>query len=344
MPPTQFQQHQQPSNLHQGVRSSDIPAAAGKASAKAGATTATIAEVANGLLAPQAWTSPKYLYDALGSKLFEAICGLDEYYPTRTEAAIFARHGADIAHAVGPGSTLIDLGAGNCAKAASLFPLLHPAQYVAVDISYDFLSESLASLRQRFPHIEMTGLGLDFSSGLTLPASVRDAQRLFFYPGSSIGNFAPEQAIAFLRRLRANSDSDGGLLIGVDLIKDSAVLDAAYDDALGVTAAFNLNLLRHLNLLLGADFDVRQWRHHGFFNADLGRVEMHLEARSEQVVHWQGGQRRFAKGERIHTEDSYKYTRAGFVGLLEQAGYRTARIWMDEQQWFAVIHARAMPD
>lgn len=310
----------------------------------ASATPATIVEISSGLLAREAWTSPKYLYDALGSKLFEAICALPEYYPTRTEAAIFARHGAEIAHAVGPGSTLIDLGAGNCAKAASLFPLLHPAQYVAVDISYDFLSESLSRLQQRFPHIEMTGLGLDFSSRLDLPDSVREARRLFFYPGSSIGNFAPEQATAFLRRLRANADGDGGLLIGVDLIKDDAILDAAYDDALGVTAAFNLNMLRHVNGLIGADFDVRAWQHHGFFNADERRVEMHLEARSEQVVHWKGGQRRFAKGERIHTEDSYKYTRADFVGLLEQAGFSTVQVWTDPQQWFAVIYARVIRD
>lgn len=310
----------------------------------ASATPATIVEISSGLLAREAWTSPKYLYDALGSKLFEAICALPEYYPTRTEAAIFARHGAEIAHAVGPGSTLIDLGAGNCAKAASLFPLLHPAQYVAVDISYDFLSESLSRLQQRFPHIEMTGLGLDFSSRLDLPDSVREARRLFFYPGSSIGNFAPEQATAFLRRLRANADGDGGLLIGVDLIKDDAILDAAYDDALGVTAAFNLNMLRHVNGLIGADFDVRAWQHHGFFNADERRVEMHLEARSEQVVRWKGGQRRFAKGERIHTEDSYKYTRASFVGLLEQAGFSTVQVWTDPQQWFAVIYARVIRD
>ncbi|MDN2702870.1 L-histidine N(alpha)-methyltransferase [Janthinobacterium sp. SUN100] len=312
--------------------------------AAASATPATIAEISSGLLARQAWTSPKYLYDALGSKLFEAICALPEYYPTRTEAAIFARHGAEIAHAVGPGSTLIDLGAGNCAKAASLFPLLHPAQYVAVDISYDFLSESLSRLQQRFPHIEMTGLGLDFSSRLDLPDSVREARRLFFYPGSSIGNFAPEQATAFLRRLRANADGDGGLLIGVDLVKDDAILDAAYDDALGVTAAFNLNMLRHVNGLIGADFDVRAWQHHGFFNADERRVEMHLEARSEQFVHWKGGQRRFAKSERIHTEDSYKYTRATFVGLLEQAGFSTVQVWTDPQQWFAVIYARVIRD
>ena len=310
----------------------------------ASATPATIAEISSGLLARDAWTSPKYLYDALGSKLFEAICALPEYYPTRTEAAIFARHGAEIAHAVGPGSTLIDLGAGNCAKAASLFPLLHPAQYVAVDISYDFLSESLSRLQQRFPHIEMTGLGLDFSSRLDLPDSVREARRLFFYPGSSIGNFAPEQATAFLRRLRANADGDGGLLIGVDLIKEDAILDAAYDDALGVTAAFNLNMLRHLNRIAGTDFDVSEWRHRAFFNAEQHRVEMHLEARNELTVRWEGGSRRFAAGERIHTEDSYKYTRQSFVGLLERAGFATSHVWTDPANWFAVIHARVIRD
>ncbi|MFM9438001.1 dimethylhistidine N-methyltransferase [Janthinobacterium sp. CG_23.3] len=314
------------------------------ASRAARASAAVLAEIGAGLLAPQAATSPKYLYDALGSKLFEAICELPEYYPTRTEAAIFAQYGADIARAAGPGATLIDLGAGNCAKAASLFPLLHPAQYVAIDISHDFLRESLGRLQQRFPHIDMCGLGLDFSSALELPGSVRAQQRLFFYPGSSIGNFAPRQALAFLRRLRANSADDGALLIGVDLVKDDATLDAAYDDALGVTAAFNLNLLRHLNHLIGADFDVRQWQHRGFFNAEQRRVEMHLEARCALTVQWQGGARRFARGEGIHTEDSYKYTREGFVDLLEQAGYGATRIWTDPAQWFAVIHARVIRD
>ncbi|HEV7814674.1 MAG TPA: L-histidine N(alpha)-methyltransferase [Janthinobacterium sp.] len=308
----------------------------------AAASAAAIAEISAGLLARDACTAPKYLYDALGSKLFEAICELPEYYPTRTEAGIFEEHGADMAHAIGPGKTLIDLGAGNCAKAAKLFPLLRPARYVAVDISYEFLRESLDRLQQLFPHIQMTGLGLDFSSRLDLPPSVRAEQRLFFYPGSSIGNFAPDQAVAFLKRLRANSCGDGGLLIGVDLIKDSGVLDAAYDDAIGVTAAFNLNMLRHLNQLMGADFDVRQWRHRGFFNAEESRVEMHLEAREQLSVSWQGGRREFARGERIHTENSYKYTQAGFVGMLEQAGFSATRIWTDPAKWFAVIHARVI--
>lgn len=316
----------------------DVPTTAREA---AQASAETIREIAAGLLARDAWTSPKYLYDALGSKLFEAICELPEYYPTRTEAGIFDEHGEDMARAIGAGSTLIDLGAGNCAKAAGLFPLLKPAQYVAIDISYDFLQEALIRLQQRFPHIDMQGLGLDFSSGLDLPRSVRAEHRVFFYPGSSIGNFAPDQAIDFLKQLRANA-AGGGLLIGVDLIKDSAVLDAAYDDAIGVTGAFNLNMLRHLNRLMGADFDVRQWQHRGFFNAEESRVEMHLEAREALTVTWQGGRREFARGERIHTEDSYKYTRAGFVGLLEQAGFSAAQVWTDPAGWFAVVHARAL--
>ena len=307
------------------------------------ATPAIAAELQAGLMAPEAAISPKFLYDALGSKLFEAICELPEYYPTRTEAAIMAQYGNDIARVIGPGATLIDLGAGNCAKAASLFPLLHPAQYVAVDISYDFLRDAIERLRQRFAHIEMTALGLDFSQTLALPAVVRPEKRLFFYPGSSIGNFTPDQARDFLRRLRAESGNDGGLLIGIDLVKDSAILDAAYDDELGVTAAFNLNLLRHVNRLIGTDFQLPQWRHVGFFNSGDSRVEMHLEARQALTVRWPGGERRFAAGERIHTENSYKYRPQTIAGLLEQSGFRTVTLWTDPQQWFALVYARALP-
>jgi dimethylhistidine N-methyltransferase len=301
---------------------------------------AAIAEIQAGLLAPQASTSPKYLYDSLGSRLFEAICELPEYYPTRTEAAIFAAYGEDIARRVGTGSTLIDLGAGNCAKAASLFPLLKPQQYVPIDISRDFLNEAVGRLQQRFPAIAMTALALDLSGPFALPSSVNTARRQFFYPGSSIGNFAPHEAVAFLRRVRENTSADGGLLIGVDLVKDAAVLDAAYDDAIGVTAAFNLNMLRHLNHLTGSDFDVRQWRHVAFFNAEESRIEMHLEAREAQTVRWNGGERAFARGERIHTENSYKYTRESFTALLAEAGFRVDGVWTDAAEWFAVMHAR----
>lgn len=303
-------------------------------------------ELIVGLRAPFAFTSPKYLYDALGSKLFEAICELPEYYPTRTEAAIFDAYAAEIAHSTGTGSTLIDLGAGNCAKAARLFPVLRPRQYVPVDISVDFLHEAVSRLQLQFPEIEMTAIGSDFSSSLDLPDSIHREKRLFFYPGSSIGNFMPQDAVMFLQRLRKacqlNGHADGGILIGVDLVKDKAILDAAYDDALGVTASFNLNLLLHLNRLLDADFDVRDWRHRGFFNAESSRIEMHLEARSNLTVRWPGGERRFERGECIHTENSYKYTQKSFVMLLEQAGFRESRIWTDPRGWFMVCHAHAL--
>ena len=311
------------------------------AAPQASASAHVPAELFDGLGARHATISPKFLYDALGSKLFEAICELPEYYPTRTEASIFERHGHEIARACGLGATLIDLGAGNCAKAANLFPLLRPTQYVAVDISTDFVSEALARLRLRFPHIDMQALGLDFSSGLELPDTVRAEKRLFFYPGSSLGNFTPSEARAFLTRLRKGCGEDGGLLIGIDLAKDKAILDAAYDDALGVTAAFNLNVLRHVNRLLGSDFDIKQWRHVGFYNEPAGRVEMHLEANSAQRVCWPGGGRDFAAGERIHTENSYKYRQADAIGLLEQSGFEATRVWTDPRCPFAVIHAQA---
>lgn len=298
-------------------------------------------ELHAGLEARDAWISPKFLYDALGSKLFEAICELPEYYPTRTEAAIFARHGAEIARVAGSGTTLVDLGAGNCAKAASLFPLLAPAQYVAVDISAEFLSDALGRLRQRFPQIAMEGLGMDFSTRFELPPSVAAERRLFFYPGSSLGNFTPEEAQGFLRRLRGQCGDDGAVLIGIDLVKDKATLDAAYDDALGVTAAFNLNALRHVNHLIGADFDIRAWRHHGFYNEVRGRVEMHLEATRTQHVRWHGGGRTFEAGDRIHTENSYKYQQADVIALLERSGFEATRVWTDPQRWFAVVHAQA---
>jgi dimethylhistidine N-methyltransferase len=302
-------------------------------------------ELMTGLRAQPANASPKYLYDALGSKLFEAICELPEYYPTRTEAQIFDMHAEAIAASVGSGATLIDLGAGNCAKAAGLFASLQPAQYVPIDISVEFLRDAVGRLQQQFPKIDMVGVGMDFSSSLTLPDVVNASDRLFFYPGSSIGNFTPDESLAFLKRVHAacvqDGKVDGGLLIGVDLVKEKAVLDAAYDDALGVTAAFNLNLLRHLNRLLEADFDLREWRHRGFFNSELSRIEMHLEAASDQQVRWSGGERRFMRGERIHTENSYKYTADTFVALLQRAGFANVAVWTDPQEWFLVCHARA---
>ena len=302
-------------------------------------------ELAAGLLQPQAAVAPKFFYDALGSRLFEAITELPEYYPTRTEAAIFSEHLPAIRQALGTGFTLIDLGCGSCTKAGKLFHAgLLPARYVAVDISVDFLRDSLQNLKRELPAVEMMGLGLDFTDNLQLPEDLPPQKRLFFYPGSSIGNFSPAEARAFLKRLAGQMDATGGLLIGVDLIKDKALLDAAYDDALGVTAAFNRNLLRHVNARLDADFAIADWQHVAFFNETEARVEMHLEARREFGVSWPEGTgraiRRFVAGERIHTENSYKYSPQGFRTLLAEAGFADIRMWTDPRAWFALFFAR----
>ena len=303
------------------------------------------AELAQGLLADKAVTSPKYLYDALGSRLFEAITELPEYYPTRTEAAIFAQFLTAMAAAVGTGHVLIDLGAGNCAKAASLFTALKPAQYVAVDISVNFLKQSLTSLQRQHPALPMLGVGMDFSASLDLPAEVSTGSRVFFYPGSSIGNFTPAEALPFLQQIRQACPQGGGLLIGVDLVKSTEVLQAAYDDALGVTAAFNRNMLLHLNHLLGSDFNISQWQHRALFNTELSRIEMHLDALQDLSVLWPSGgravERVFVKGEGIHTENSYKYTVAGFDALLTQAGFQSIQHWQDANGQFCVFWAEA---
>ncbi len=299
-------------------------------------------EVEAGLLGMPAQVSPKFFYDSLGSKLFEAITELPEYYPTRTEASILARHGTDIAARIGEVGTLVDLGAGNCAKAAKLFGLLRPQRYVAVDISVEFLRDALLGLAAKHPRLEMRGYGIDFSSCLDLPEEAVAGRPVFFYPGSSLGNFAPPDALALLRQVRRHA-AGGGLLIGIDLVKPRAVLEAAYDDALGVTAAFNLNLLRNLDRLLGSDCDPRGWRHVALWNEAQSRIEMHLEAREALVVRWPGGERRFAAGERLHTENSYKYTPDGLRQLLQEAGFDGTTLWLDDERRFAVCWAEAAP-
>ncbi|HEY1857580.1 L-histidine N(alpha)-methyltransferase [Acidocella sp.] len=300
------------------------------------------AELIAGLSRPQPSIAPKYFYDALGSKLFEAICELDEYYLTRTEAAIFAQHAAAIADSVGVGATLIDLGAGNCAKAAGLFHVLQPQAYIPVDISEEFLHRAVEGLKKSYPHIPMHPVALDFSDFLHLPAYVQERRKkLFFYPGSSLGNFTPLQAAQFLTRIRAACGGDGTLLLGIDLVKPAEELEAAYDDALGVTAAFNLNALRHINLLLGSDFLLRDWQHKALFNAAQSRVEMYLRARRDLTVTWPGGARAFGQGTAIHTENSYKYSCAAILDLLRQSGFGEARCWSDAEGRYLVCHARA---
>ena len=303
-----------------------------------------IQELTKSLLATRASISPKYFYNTLGSKLFEAITLLDEYYPTRTEAGIFDANYSNMARAIVlagiSNACLIDLGAGNCAKSAALIPHLKPQQYVPIDISVDFLREASGNLQANFPNLNIVGVGMDFSRTLQLPDAVQNQDRVFFYPGSSLGNFSPEDALHFLQQISHPSQGNAsGLLLGIDLVKNSAVLEAAYDDAPGVTAAFNKNVLLNINELLGADFDLRQWRHVALFNAQKSRIEMHLQAISNITVRWAESERSFQAGEQIHTENSYKYTLDSLTALLKQAGFSKVQHWTDPKEWFGVFWA-----
>ena len=303
-----------------------------------------IQDLTKSLLATRASISPKYFYNTLGSKLFEAITLLDEYYPTRTEAGIFNANYGNMALAIvqaGISSAcLIDLGAGNCAKSAALIPHVKPQQYVPIDISVDFLREASGNLQANFPNLNIVGVGMDFSRTLQLPDAVQNQDRVFFYPGSSLGNFSPEDALHFLQQIAHPSQGNArGLLLGIDLVKNSAVLEAAYDDAPGVTAAFNKNVLLNINELLGADFDLRQWQHVALFNAQKSRIEMHLQALANTTVRWTESERSFVAGEQIHTENSYKYTLDSMTALLKQAGFSQVQHWTDPKEWFGVFWA-----
>jgi len=303
-------------------------------------------ELEQGLLATQAHCSPKYFYNALGSTLFEAITHLPEYYPTRTEAGIFADHAEAIHQCIPVNAMWLDLGAGSCQKAVSLFKRTLPGVYVAVDISLDYLTDTLMNHQRTYPELEMVGVGMDFSSALTWPAQLSSqmTQRpiFCFYPGSSLGNFTPEESLGFLNRIAAlcqAGQSGSGLLIGIDLVKSTEVLEKAYDDDLGVTAAFNLNVLRHINTLLGTDFDVRDWQHKALFNVTESRIEMHLLAKHAVTVKWGTQRRDFKAGEGIHTENSYKWSIPNFTRYLLEAGFNQTRHWTDAQGQYALFWA-----
>ena len=293
----------------------------------------------DGLLASPAIISPKYFYDEIGCTLFEAICSLPEYYPTRTERSILTTHRDAIVAAVGTGRQFVDLGAGDCAKAALLLPALHARRYVAVDIAAAAIEPALSRLTPVFPRVELMGVVTDFSRRLDLGGAIDGGPVTFFYPGSSIGNFAPDEARGLLRRVRDLCGAESGLLIGVDTKKDKVRLDAAYNDSLGVTAAFNLNVLNHVNVLADCDFAPSAFAHVAFYDPVKGRVEMHLESRRSQRVRIGERERFFATGERIHTENSYKYTPGEFADLLGRAGFSNLRLWQDDAGDFAVFYA-----
>ena len=299
-------------------------------------------QVVAALMASPATIAPKYFYDELGCALYGAICRLPEYYPTRTEAAIFRDFRNEIAAAIGKGKQFVDLGAGDCCKGQSWMPFASPVRYMAVDIAAAELARALSRLAPDYPEIEMMGVVADFTVGLPI-GDLLESERgvTFFYPGSSIGNFTPDEAIRFLRRVHEHCKPrpGSGLLIGVDGKKSSRTLDAAYDDELGVTAAFNRNALLHLNKRFGFDFVLHAFKHVGFYNETSGRIEMHLESLQDQVVHLGAKQRRFATGERIHTENSYKYHAREFQSVLAAAGFQRVKHWSGPGDSFFVFYA-----
>ncbi len=293
-------------------------------------------EVLRGLARRPRSIPPKFFYDARGSALFDAICEQPEYYPTRTEMAILARHAAEIAAAIGPDAWLVELGCGASRKIRLLLESLRPRAWLGVDISREFLRGAARALALDYPWLEVHALCTDFSEALRLPVRPPDGHCVAFYPGSSIGNFDPPAAERFLRCVAGALGAGGLLLIGVDLRKDPAVLEAAYNDAAGVTARFNRNLLVRIRNELGAAVDPEAFDHRAFYDPVPGRVEMHLVSRRAQVIEIDGRRFAFEAGESLHTENSYKYTVPGFAALARRAGYRSERVWTDERRWFSV--------
>lgn len=288
--------------------------------------------------------SPKYFYDAQGSVLFDQICDLPEYYPTRTELSILSTHAADMARHMGPGAEIVEFGAGSLNKVRLLLDALdQPARYLPIDISADHLQASAAVLRRDYPGLDVQPVAADYTQAMRLPTPLEGGgQRVGFFPGSTIGNFTPEEALHFLRSV-AGVLRGGALLLGADLIKSPDILHAAYNDAQGVTAAFNLNLLARANRELGADFALDQFAHSAFYNAPLRRIEMHLVSRCRQQVSIGGQCFEFAEGDSLHTENSHKFTVEGLRALATQAGFRPGPVWTDSQRFFSV-HWLYAPD
>jgi dimethylhistidine N-methyltransferase len=301
-------------------------------------------EVLRGLRSPQKELPCKLFYDNTGSELFERITALDEYYATRVEHRIMRASCHDIAAAIGPDRVLVEYGSGSSQKTRVLLDQLQsPAAYVPIDISRDQLRDSAAALAEAYPRLTIVPICADYTADLELPASVpAGKRRLAYYPGSTIGNFVPEEARRFLLKIAALCGPDGGLLVGVDLKKDPLMLHRAYNDALGITAAFNLNILARLNRDLGADFALDQFRHYAFYNPVFARVEMHLVSLREQMVRIGGMRIHFECGESIWTESSYKYNPPEFAALAASAGWRVDRVWMDDRGLFSVQYLTLM--
>ena len=294
------------------------------------------AEVLAGLKRPTKAVPPKFFYDATGSRLFDAITRLPEYYLTRVETSILRANGAALAEAVGEGACLIEYGSGSSVKSRLLLESCRPALYVPVDISLTHLLASARTIFEEFDWLSVCPTCADYSRPFALPDAANGLPRVGFFPGSSIGNFEPARAAAFLAGVAQVVGPQGRLVIGVDLKKDATVLDAAYNDAAGTTRAFNLNLLSHLNHALGANFELDRFEHEAAYNEGSGRVEMHLTSVTEQTVRVDGADIAFRAGERIHTENSYKYAPAEFFALAAGAGFAARDSWQDPRGYFMV--------
>ena len=286
----------------------------------------------------------KFFYDERGALLFQKICELPEYYITRTELGILRLYGAEMATALGPNLELIGLGTGAGTKTRILLEeLSDPAVYIPIDISAEQLEKSTARFRKMFPNLEILPIAADYLEPLELPLPRKPSSRsVVYFPGSTIGNFEPATAITFLKRLSDLCRPDGGLLIGVDLQKAPRIIEAAYNDQLGVTAQFNLNLLARANRELGANFDLNQWRHRAIYNQKEGRIEMYLISQTDQHVRIEDRQFVFYAGEKLLTEYSYKHTPEGFAALGHEAGFQFEKMWADAARWFGVFYFRVI--
>jgi dimethylhistidine N-methyltransferase len=294
------------------------------------------AAVHAGLSKPRKRLPTEYLYDARGSALFDAICELPEYYPTRTELGIMRKHVGAMARTIGSGATIIEYGSGSSTKTRLLLDALDaPAAYVPVDISREHLEATAAQLRLEYPAVPIVPVCADFTTAFEVPV-VGNGPRCAYFPGSTIGNFEPPAAIELLDQMRELVGERGSVLIGADLRKPLEILEPAYDDAAGVTAEFNLNLLVRIDRELGGDVDVSRFRHRAWFDAEHGRIVMELVSTCAQIVTIDHKRYRFAEGEVITTEYSHKYTRESFAKLASAADLAVAQVWTDEQQWFSV--------
>jgi dimethylhistidine N-methyltransferase len=304
------------------------------------ATSDLLSDVIAGLTSDPRTLPCKYFYDERGAALFQKICELPEYYITRSEIDILDRHRAEIASQLGSNTELIGLGTGAGTKTRILIEALkQPAVYVPIDISEKQLRKSTARFQKIFPNLEILPVCADYLQPVVLPSPRHKAARnVVYFPGSTIGNFEPNEALEFLRRISNVSGRGGGLLIGVDLQKVQNVIEAAYNDKDGVTAQFNLNLLAHINRELGANFDLSQWEHDAIYNSEAGRIEMYLISATDQTVRIQDRQFHFRAGEKILTEHSYKHTPEGFIDLAGQAGFDFVKLWTDEARLFGVFY------